>query len=145
MEMAIKEYLANFQEKVRTPLRVYEIRRAKENGVNYIYIITNREAIAKEGLKLALPYLLEGTANRFSVYEIGMTYGGLLHLIADDKNEEDLGTLYQDIVYCEKLPEINLTRGEELSRYVFFSLIDDTHAEAYIIPEDLLRRDPINE
>jgi len=54
MEMAIKEYLANFQEKVRTPLRVYEIRRAKENGVNYIYIITNREAIAKEGLKLAL-------------------------------------------------------------------------------------------
>lgn len=145
MEITFKEYLADFQEKLRTPLRIREVKTVREGKIKYIYIITNRETEVKEGLKLALPYLLEGIANVFSVYELGITHNGLLYLIADDKNEEDLGILYHDIVINEELPGIDLAKTEELSRYVFFCLIGEDHNEAYIIPEDLLRRDPQDE
>ncbi|ACX73605.1 hypothetical protein Metvu_1755 (plasmid) [Methanocaldococcus vulcanius M7] len=145
MEITIKEYLNNLQQEFRVPLRIREVKRTEYGKITYIYIITNRDTQEKEGLKLALPYLLEGIANRWDIYEIGMTYTGTLYLITEDTNQDDLGILYHDITYIEELPEINLTRGEELSRYIFFSLVDETHAEAYIIPEDLLRRDPINE
>lgn len=124
-------------EEYRGPIRVQEVKTAKEGRTTYIYIITNRRVTAKEGLDIALPYLLEGIANAYNVHHVTVTYSGDLYLITDDKHEDDLGILYFDVVIDEELPRMKGIT-EELQRYTLFSLVDNTRREAYIIPKVLL-------
>ena len=124
-------------EEYRGPIRVQEVKTAKEGRTTYIYIITNRRVTAKEGLDIALPYLLEGIANAYNVHHVTVTYSGDLYLITDDKHEDDFGILYFDVVIDEELPRMKGIT-EELQRYTLFSLVDNTRREAYIIPKVLL-------
>ena len=128
----LKEVLEEFRGPIET-----QIKTAKEGKTTYLYIITNREVTAKEGLDIALPYLLEGIANAYDVHHVTVTYSGDLYLITDDENEDDLGILYFDMVMDEELPRMEGIT-EALQRYTLFSLVDDTRREAYIIPNALL-------
>jgi hypothetical protein len=124
-------------EEYKGPIRIQGVKTAKEGRTTYIYIITNRRVTAKEGLDIALPYLLEGIANAYDVHHVTVTYSGDLYLITDDEHEDDLGILYFDVVIDEELPRMEGIT-EELQRYTLFSLVDNTRKEAYIIPKALL-------
>jgi len=124
-------------EEYKGPIEVLDVRKAREGRTTYIYIITNREVTAKEGLDIALPYLLEGIANAYNVHHVTVTHSGDLYLITDDGHEDDLGILYFDVVICEELPRMEGIT-EELQHYTLFSLVDNTRKEAYIIPKALL-------
>nr|WP_015243609.1 hypothetical protein [Thermococcus sp. AMT7]AFZ84294.1 hypothetical protein a7-6 [Thermococcus sp. AMT7] len=124
-------------EEYRGPIRVQGVKTAKEGRTTYIYIITNREVTAEEGLEIALPYLLKGIANTYDVHHVTVTHSGDLYLITDDEHEDDLGILYFDVVIDEELPRMEGIT-EELQHYTLFSLVDNTRREAYIIPKVLL-------
>lgn len=129
--------LKEVYEEYKGPLEIHEVKTTKEGKTTYLYIITNRRVNAHEGLTIALPHLLLGIANAYDVHPIGITHSGELYLITDDEREEDLGIVYHDTVIDEELPGMEEIT-EELTRYILFSLVDNTRREAYIIPKTLL-------
>ena len=151
MEITVKEFHANFHGKFSSPPKVLEVRRIHRGGFDYIHIITEGEVSEKEGLELALPYILEGRfflkdlINRFVVYGVGRTHQGSLYYIADEKYGEDIGVLYQSEFYSLELPGLKLEKGGTLRRYIFSSLLDEAYITAYIIPRDLIQEDFLNE
>ncbi len=129
--------LKDVLEEYKGPLKVLDVKKARDGRTTYIYIITNRETTVEEGLRIALPHLLKGIANAYDVHHLAVTYSGDLYLITDDKHEDDFGILYFDVVIDEELPRMKGIT-EELQRYTLFSLVDNTRREAYIIPKALL-------
>ncbi|RLC85093.1 hypothetical protein DRN43_02340 [Thermococci archaeon] len=128
MESVVKEVLGELQREYSKPLKVLKI--VEED--NTTYIITSRRTKADEGLKIALPILLEGIANTWNLHLLGVTKGGVVYLA--EINEEDVG-----LIYCDQTIPLDLPiKEEEVSRYTFFGLMVDEVREAYIIPKDLL-------
>ncbi len=120
------------------PLKIEDVKTVKDNGTTYIYIITNRDVEHREGLDIALPYLLSGIANAYNVHIATLGFSGVVYLISDDEDQEDFGILYADEVMDEGLPGISLEVADVLQRYVFFGIVEDSRKEAYIIPKYFL-------
>lgn len=136
MEMAIKEYLANFQETGMPPLMVHGVYRTEVGSSECIYIVTTRHVDTKEALGVALPHLIRGIASRYNTHFLSTTKLGAVWLV--EWEGEDLALVYTDVteVSGEEFP---IREGAEVARVTLLSLVDERRREAFVVPKSQFR------